>query len=119
MAWEFVKANKSVMRSEALHNFYNSWLAQTWQEHKMHITDEDVLKLKDKSHRRGLIPEDMLYLVYTCDPGQSESHWMVTAVCQGGRLVVVDWGTLVSISSAGGKEGIAWAMEHKTYRWHD
>lgn len=117
VAWEFVKSNKSIMRSEALHNFHNSWLALPWTEHKMHITEEDTRKLISKQHRRGELPEDMLYLCLGVDVGQSESHWVVTAVCQGGRLVVVDWGTMLSISSEKDKEGVSWMMENKTYRW--
>lgn len=117
VAWEFVKANKSVMRAEALHNFYNSWLAQPWTEHKMHITEDDVRELIDLNHYRGHLPPDMLFLVFTADPGQAQTHYTVTAVCQGGRLVVVDWGTLVSASSDKGKHGIAWFVENKTYEF--
>ena len=118
VAWEFVKANHSVMKAEALHNFANSWMAVPWQDHKMHITEDDVRELIDPNHFRGQIPSDMLYLVFTADPGQAQTHYTVTAICQGGRLVVVDWGTLVSASSDKGKHGIAWFLENKTYEFN-
>ncbi len=118
VAWEFVKANHSVMKTEALHNFANSWLAVPWQDHKMHITEDNVRELIEPNHFRGQIPPDMLFLVFTADPGQAQTHYTVTAVCQGGRLVVVDWGTLVSASSDKGKHGIAWFVENKTYEFN-
>lgn len=118
VAWEFVKSNNSVMKAEALHNFANSWMAIPWQDHKMHITEDKVRELIDPNHFRGQIPSDMLFLVFTADPGQQQTHYTVTAVCQGGRLVVVDWGTLVSASSDKGKHGIAWFVENKTYEFN-
>lgn len=118
VAWEFVKANRSVMRVEALHNFYNSWLALPWVEYKTNVTEEDVKALIDLNHYKGNLPADMVYLAMGCDPGQAQTHYVVSAVCQGGIVKVVDWGMLPSISSAKGKHGLAWFLENKEYTFN-
>lgn len=118
VAWEFVKANRSVMKTEALHNFKNSWLAEPWVDYKANITEDDVRELVNLDHYKGQIPADMEYLVFGADPGQAQTHYVVAAVCQGGRVVVVDWGQLASVSSAKGKHGIAWFLENKTYEYN-
>lgn len=119
VAWEFVKSNRSIMRAEALHNYYNSWLALPWTDYKSNITVDDVRELVDLSHYRGLIPDDMIYLALGADPGQGQTHYLVSAVCAGGVLRVVDWGQLSSVSSDKGKHGLQWLLENKTYLTKD
>lgn len=92
VAWEFVKANHSVLRVEALHNFFNSWLAMPWTEYKTNVTEEDVKALIDLNAYKKQLPADMVYLAMGCDPGQAQTHYVVAAVCQGGVIKVVDWG---------------------------
>lgn len=118
VAWEFVKANRSIMRSESLHNFYNSWLALPWTEYKANITEEDVKKLIDLNSFKGQLPADMVYLAMGVDPGQAQTHYVVAAVCQGGIVKVVDWGQLSSVSSAKGKQGIKWFLDNKEYEFN-
>lgn len=115
VAWEFVKANHSILRVEALHNFYNSWLALPWTEYKTNITEDDIKGLIDLNYYRGQLPPDMIYLAMGCDPGQTQTHYVVAAICQGGIVKVVDWGMLSSVTSDKGKQGIAWFLENKTY----
>lgn len=116
VAWEFVKSNHSVLKAEALHNFRNSWLAEPWEDYKTSVTNDDVRSLINLDHYREQLPSDMEYLVMGCDPGQHKSHYVVAAVCQGGRVVIVDWGMLASVSSKNGRNGIAWYLDNKTYR---
>ena len=119
VCWEYVKACHSVIKVEALHNFWNSWLALPWEDYKTKITDDDVRALVVPGLRRGEVPADMVYLACGVDPGQTEHHFVVTAICAGGVLKVVDWGTLSSISSDKGRHGLAWLMREKRYKYGD
>lgn len=114
-AWEYVKACHSIIKVEALHNYYNSWLALPWEDYKTKITDEDVRALINPNLRRGELPADMVYLAVGVDPGQTEHHYVVTAVCAGGVLKVVDWGVLQSITSDKGRQGLRWLMDSLRY----
>lgn len=116
VAWEYVKACHSLIKVEALHNFYNSWLALPWEEYKTKVTDEDVRKLINPNLRRGELPADMVYLVVGVDPGQTAHHWVATAVCAGGVLKVVDWGAIGSVDSNKGRQGLRWLMDTLAYK---
>lgn len=118
VAVEYVDACHSTIKSEALHNFWNSWLALPWEDYKTKITDDDVRKLINPTHLKGICPADMEYLVAGVDPGQTEHHFVVSAVCTGGAIKVVDWGVLNSISSEKGREGLRWFMDNKTYEFN-
>lgn len=118
VACEYVDASHSNIKAEALHNFYNSWLALPWEDYQTKVTDEDVRKLVNPNLLRGICPADMEYLVCGVDPGQTDHHYVVTAVCTGGTLKVVDWGKIQSISSQKGQHGIEWLLNNNEYTFN-
>lgn len=52
-------------------------------------------------------PVEPLYLVAGYDPGELQTHWVVCAVTAGGELWVIDWGTILSFRTEGGRKGVA------------
>lgn len=105
IACEFIKAQSSIIKHEAIRNFQNSWLALPFTEVGQTTSTNDIQNIIDKSYMRGEIPDNTLYIVLGGDAGQNTSHWVATAVCDDGSLKVIDWGTLMSYSSANGKTG--------------
>lgn len=117
VAVEFVKAQASIIKSEALRNFTNSWLALPFEEIGQNTSDNDIEAIIDQTRRRGEIPPDTAYIVMGGDAGQNASHWVASAVCLDGSIKVIDWGTLLSYSSANGHFGYQKLIEAK--RWGD
>lgn len=78
-----------------LQNFKNSWEALPYVFYSAASTPENVRALRS-TYRRGELPPDYHYLITCYDPGEKMTHWVTTAVCPGGVLYVVDWGTLQS-----------------------
>ena len=111
IAVEFVKANASIMRAEALRNFTNSWLANPWTQQESSTSQEDIVKVVDITRRRGEIPDNTAYVVLGGDPGQNHSHYVISAVGFDGSIRVVDWGTLQSFTSFNGEYGYARLVE--------
>lgn len=107
VAVEFIKANASVIKSEALRNFTNSWLALPWQPIEQTTSNEDILACIDNTRMRGEVPDDTVMVITGVDPGQDETHYVISAISNTGDIRVVDWGTLQSYSSYNGAEGIA------------
>lgn len=79
--------------TSGLQNFFNSWCALPWEELEYNVKDEAILKLKG-SHARGVIPSKPGILLFTADPGEHATHWMVTAIMKDGTAIVIDWGTV-------------------------
>lgn len=111
IAVEFVKANASVMRAEALRNFTNSWLGLPYKVQEKETSAQDILACVDNSRLRGEVPEDTAFTVLGCDVGQNESYWTVAAVTFDGKIHICDWGKVMSFSSMNGEEGISKVME--------
>lgn len=107
VAVEFVKANASAIKAEALRNFTNSWLAEPYSAQEVSTSKEDILSLIDTTRRKGEIPKYTAFVVLGGDPGQNQSHWVVSAITFDGKIHVVDWGTLQSYSSENGQYGYA------------
>ena len=105
IAVEFVKANASLIKHEALRNFWNSWLALPFEEMTLQTSDEDLRSAVDVNIKRGVVPDDAEYIVLGGDPGVNASHWVASAVCSDGSIRVIDWGTLVSFKSVNGHYG--------------
>lgn len=116
VAVEFVKANKSIMKHEAIRNFNNSWLAITHSDVGQETSENDIHSIIDLSYRRGEIPENTNYIVMGGDAGQNASHWVASAVCADGQIKVIDWGELLSYSSANGHFGYHELV--KTKKWY-
>lgn len=106
-AVEFVKANASIMRAEALRNFTNSWLGLPYKVQEKETTSQDILACVDNTRHRKEIPDDTAYVVLGCDAGQEASHWVVSAITFDGHVNVVDWGTLQSFTSFNGEYGLS------------
>lgn len=105
VAVEFVKAQASIIKSEALRNFTNSWLALPFSEQGQATTDNDVEQIVSPHYFRGEIPSNTAYVVLGGDAGQNASHWIAAAVCLDGTIRVIDWGYLLSYSSSKGGYG--------------
>lgn len=116
VAVEFVKANKSIMKHEAIRNFKNSWLAITHSDIGQETNENDIMKMVNKTYRKGEVPADCKYIVLGGDAGQNASHWVASAVCEDGSIKVIDWGTLISYSSANGHFGYYELM--KNLNWN-
>lgn len=95
IAWQFLGSYQDFF---GLQTLYNSWLARPYELLKKQVKAETVLKLKG-DHARRTIPSQPAILVLTADPGETATHWMVTAIMSTGALVVIDWGTVLSIES--------------------
>jgi YgiT-type zinc finger domain-containing protein len=105
VACEFVKAQSSIIKSEALRNFSNSWEALPFVEVGQTTSTNDIKSIVDNSYFRGEVPQDALYIVLGGDAGQNQSHWLASAICADGSIKVIDWGTLQSYTSANGHYG--------------
>lgn len=105
VACEFVKAQSSIIKSEALRNFSNSWEALPFVEVGQTTSTNDIKSIVDNSYFRGEVPHDTLYIVLGGDAGQNQSHWLASAICADGSIKVIDWGTLQSYTSANGHYG--------------
>lgn len=105
VACEFVKAQSSIIKSEALRNFSNSWEALPFVEVGQTTSTNDIKSIVDNSYFRGEVPQDTLYIVLGGDAGQNQSHWLASAICADGSIKVIDWGTLQSYTSANGHYG--------------
>lgn len=114
IAVEFVKANASVLKGEALRNFTNSWLAMPYKVQERETTSQDILNTVDITRQRGEVPEDTAYIVLGCDPGQDASHYVISAVKFDGTIAVVDWGVLQSFTSYNGEYGLSRLIEDWT-----
>ena len=108
-ARKFVECSQSLLASMELQNFRNSWEALPFVKYQVKVADSAVEALKDGSYLRGQIPAgvEVNYLVAGYDPGETHTHWVVCAVCSGGEMYVVDWGTLVGFKSGDDGAGIA------------
>lgn len=107
IAVEFVKANASIMRAEALRNFTNSWLGLPYKVQEKETTSQDILACVDNARLRGEVPVDTAFVVCGVDCGQNASHYVISAVTFDGKIQVVDWGTLMSFTSNNGEYGIS------------
>ena len=123
IAVEFVKAQASVIKSEALRNFTNSWLAEPWEEQVRKLSEANIRALISQDARviRGALPPsgEYLYTVIGIDPGVNGTHYCVCAIAADmetqPRLHVVDWGTFHTYTSSEGRKGPAWFLDTATY----
>lgn len=116
MALKWHQACHSLNKSDAIRNFTNSWLAEPYQEHITKVYADDITTLINPMVHKGVVPADFKLLVLGVDVGQNESHWVVSAVLQDGKIQVVDWGTLMSISSELGGFGLACLFDELKYQ---
>ncbi|MDO4818125.1 MAG: phage terminase large subunit family protein [Akkermansia sp.] len=82
----------------ALQNFHNSWLALPYEFTKVTVKKKHISALCGTHHRKEL-PEDFYYLSVGYDPGGDATHWVAVALCPGGDIWVVDWGTILAFRS--------------------
>lgn len=116
-ARKFVECSRALLAQMELQNFRNSWEALPYAKYQVKVRDEAVESLKSGAYRRGSLPAGVepLYLVAGYDPGETATHWVVSAVCAGGELYVLDWGTILGIRSAHGRVGVSVHFEGLAY----
>lgn len=115
MAMKYHQACHAILRSEALRNFTNSWLALPYEEYLSKVYDADIQKLINPMVHKGIVPADYRLLVLGVDCGQHSQHWAVSALTSDNKIVVVDWGELTSISSQDGLYGISRLFDDLIY----
>lgn len=101
MALKFL--DKGDLFTSGLQNFFNSWCALPWEELEYNIKAEQIMKLKG-THARGVLPSKPGILLFTSDPGEHATHWMVTAIMKDGTAIVIDWGTVNKPEDIGGAD---------------
>lgn len=92
MALKFIQKNGGGLQA-----FYNSWLALPWTALDYNIKDEHILNLRG-TYARKTLPFKPALLIFTADPGESLTHWMVSAIDNNGAIFVIDWGTVYKSS---------------------
>lgn len=98
-AVEFVRASRDQFAAQRLQNFWNSWLAEPYTRHTIRVDDSNIYALTGE-HLRGHVPTgDYHYIIVTYDPGQTSTHWMATAIGPAGSMLVIDYGTILGITS--------------------
>ena len=117
VAAEFVKAQASIIKSEAIRNFTNSWLALPYSEKGQATSDNDIESIISPTYFRGEIPSNTAYIVLGGDAGQNKSHWVAAAICLDGTIRVIDWGYLLAYSSSKGGYGYQKLIKEK--RWQE
>ena len=105
MARKFIVAQNDLFRQVALHNFRNGWEALPFTQYEIKVGDDSVRGLRGVC-RRGELPRHYYYMVVAYDPGQNQTHWVAQAIGRGGETWVVDWGTLLGISTTDATPGI-------------
>lgn len=104
-AERFFDATRSNAPVQMLQDFRNNYEALPFTHYSVKIGDENIAALLG-THQRGQLPEDYYYIVVTYDPGQAQTHWVATAVGRGGKLWVIDYGTILALESVPEKEVI-------------
>lgn len=112
------QALQSLLKEQAIRNFFNSWLALPYTE-QVEVEDDsetiaDAQACRGELHR-GTIPDDALFVTLGIDPGQNETHWVACAICAD-RLVVIDWGTILAYSGDEGVAALYNSLEWNGYR---
>ncbi len=90
----FLECYTSVLRAIELQNFRNSWCALPYEQTRISVKSEDITALCG-THRRGQVPGEPYYVAVGYDPGGNETHWVACAVYEGGKMLVIDWGTIL------------------------
>lgn len=105
---------------QAWQNFVNSWCAKPWVEYSTRVEDYHV-QSKRGEYLKGTLPISSYYfIVVTYDPGQSQTHWVATAIAPGGDMWVIDYGTILAIDSdpVAGTVGIAAHFSSLSWQGH-
>lgn len=116
-AKKYVECSRALLAQMELQNFRNSWEALPYAKYQVKVRDEAVESLRSNEYRRGSLPPGVepLYLVAGYDPGETATHWVVSAVCDGGEIYVIDWGTMLGIRSGMGRFGVGEHFESLAY----
>ena len=79
-----------------LQDFFNSTMAQPWEERASTVKDDQILDLRG-THRIGTCPiDDPAYIAIGADPGEKGTHWVISAVAKTGEAHVIDYGEEVA-----------------------
>jgi len=92
-----VKFLRDTETMNGLQDFTNSAMAMPWEQVETSITDARILGLKG-DYEQGTCPIDNPSSVVICaDPGQSETHYVVTAFDADGAGYVIDYATCLAV----------------------
>lgn len=102
---KFLECLQMLDMSNALHNLRNSWGGLPWEHLSVNVKQDDLHSLCS-TYRRGELPEGVqpYYISVGYDPGGTSTHWVACAVCEGGEMFVLDWGTIMQFESVTHKE---------------
>lgn len=91
VATAFCKADDSNRRTDAIRNFVNSWLAETWEEETFK-SDPELLKACSRKYMRGELKG--VVRVITIDVQRRDLRYNVRGYDDSGSYLI-DWGTCV------------------------
>ena len=115
-AQKYHDACHSIMKESELQNFTQSWLGLPWTQYLSKIYDEDVQACIDPEMHRGVLPDDYKLLVFGADVGLTKSYWSVTAICEDGTFRVIDYGTVMDITTTPNNVGLSQVFDSLVYR---
>lgn len=81
-----------------LQNLRNSWQALPYEFTRVTVKQKHVSALCGE-HHRGQVPDEYYFISVGYDPGGDQTHWVAMAVCDGGDVWVIDWGTILNFRS--------------------
>lgn len=102
---KFLECLQMLDMSNALHNLRNSWGGLPWEHLTVNVKVDDLQALCGR-YERGTLPEGVepYYISVGYDPGGTNTHWVACAVCPGGEMYIIDWGTLGTFATESHKE---------------
>jgi len=89
LAVEWIEAQKSLDKLTA---FIQDRLGEPMKKATGQLRDKDILRLREKSHRRGLCPIRPVLTAIICDVQQATIKWGLLAFTQSGDMILINYG---------------------------
>lgn len=89
LAVEWIEAQKSLDKLTA---FIQDRLGEPMKKQGGQLRDKDILRLREKSHRRGICPVPPVLVSIVCDVQQATVKWGILAYTASGDMIVIDYG---------------------------
>ena len=89
LAVEWIEAQKSLDKLTA---FIQDRLGEPMKKATGQLRDKDILRLREKSHRRGLCPIKPVLTALICDVQQATIKWGILAFTHAGDMILINYG---------------------------
>ena len=93
LACEWINAQKTI---DGLTAFVQDRLGEPMKKQGGNLADKDILRLREKSHRRGICPVPPVLVGIIVDVQQASLKYGILAYTKQGDMIVVQYGELVS-----------------------